>query len=442
LREHGGPGNTAVVPVTEPPSKPTIHKGSVGDDDFDDLPPAEASADDEPSPEPDDEPESEDEDEADDAAPDRTHVRHHPRGRMRIAPVLFAGAAALWGGAMALRCRPTPPVPTAAVPTGEVPTEPAIDTSPPRAEPADAPALEGAPAEPRVDAEADAEALPDGGEPPEPPTGGDRLPQRKDDWAAGLELPTKVRYTIRRGGSLKNVANLFKIFHHEILELNPGIGLEQELPPNSRVVVYSRKEGTKSESIGYPSDGELAGAVPMVEGPGRRILAIGWKTWGKDTSIAMLDHVLDQWAKRGNVQDILVGNIANRTGGRLEPHSTHQSGRDVDLGYPQKLAPGAELNWQEMTAANLDAAETWELLFLLGDSGAVEEIYIDREIQKLLHKHALESELLSKGALAKWMEYPRPTGTQGVLITHVPGHTDHMHVRWSCVRGDSRCKSR
>jgi murein endopeptidase len=95
-----------------------------------------------------------------------------------------------------------------------------------------------------------------------------------------------------------------------------------------------------------------------------------------------------------------------------------------------------------MTAANLDASETWELLFLLGETGAVEEIYIDREIQKLLYDHALRQELLSKTALAKWMEYPRPTGTPGTLITHVAGHTDHMHVRWSCTSGDSRCKSR
>ena len=105
------------------------------------------------------------------------------------------------------------------------------------------------------------------------------------------------------------------------------------------------------------------------------------------------------------------------------------------------LASGAELNWQEMNGKNLDAAETWALLFLLADSGAVEEIYIDRELQKLLHDYALSKELLSKAALAKWMEYPRPTGT-AAFIQHVPGHTDHLHVRFSCAQGQSRCKSR
>lgn len=428
-----------------------VHKGSVGEDDLDDRPPVDAraedvdEADDEADASDDDEDDASDDDDGarsvpDDGGADRTRVEHHPGGRRRVAPLLFMGAAALWIGVMALRCRPAHG-PSANVPTAE-PT--AADDIPSPATPV-APGPERADARPQDPIPAtDAEAQPDG-EPTDDarPAEGDRLPKRRDDWAEGLEIPTKVRYTVRRGGSLENVANLFKIYHHEILELNPGIAIDQELAPNTRVVIWSHKPGEKSESIGYPSDGSLAGAIPMVEGPGRRILAIGWKTWGKDTSIAMLDRVLDRWAERGsNVQPILVGNIANRTGGRLEPHSTHQSGRDVDLGYPQKLAPGAELNWQEMTAANLDAAETWELLFLLGDTGAVEEIYIDREIQKLLHDHAVRQELLSKSALTKWMEYPRPTGTPGTLITHVAGHTDHMHVRWSCTSGDSRCKSR
>ncbi|MBC7975339.1 MAG: penicillin-insensitive murein endopeptidase, partial [Myxococcales bacterium] len=178
-------------------------------------------------------------------------------------------------------------------------------------------------------------------------------------------------------------------------------------------------------------------------GKGRRILAIPWKTWGTTTTIALLDRVLDRWAARGpDVQDILVGNISNRTGGRLEPHSTHQSGRDVDLGYPQMLAKGGELGWQEMNERNLDAAETWALLKMLVETRAVEEIYIDRSLQKLLHEHAVKTGVAPKSSLARWMEYPRPTGQSGTVIKHVAGHTDHLHVRFACAKGQSRCKSR
>ena len=73
------------------------------------------------------------------------------------------------------------------------------------------------------------------------------------DWADDLEPPSVVNYTIRRGGTLENVANLFKIYHHEIMDLNPGTGLQQELAPNTRIVVYRRGKDAQSESVGYPN---------------------------------------------------------------------------------------------------------------------------------------------------------------------------------------------
>ena len=106
------------------------------------------------------------------------------------------------------------------------------------------------------------------------------------------------------------------------------------------------------------------------------------------------------------------------------------------------LPPGAELNWQFMSADNFDAGETWVLLQLLAETGSVEEIYVDRDVQKLLHDHALTHDSVPESTLPQWMEYPRPTGTSGALMKHVPGHTDHFHVRFACPKGQSRCKSR
>lgn len=441
--------------MTDLRDRPRIHVGTVGDDDVPDdgrvsarerLMAREPEPDDGDDDAPEDdarEPDaSEDDDELEDVAREEEDDDDAPSpapaaprrasggGGARTAAVLLLGAGALWAAVMVMRCRPE--VPPAALP------EPIAEASP---EPADA--------APRIDDEAVPE--PAGTRPQQPDAESsedvpeevdDSVPTPRDDWPEGLELPDTIRYTIRRGGSLENVANLFKIYHHEILEMNPGVGLEQRLAPDTRIVVYRRDPAVASESIGFPSGGSLAGAVPMVEGKGRRILAIPWKTWGTASTIALLDRVLDRWAARGDVQPILVGNISNRTGGKLEPHSTHQSGRDVDLGYPQKLAAGAELNWQEMNERNLDAAETWELLKMLVDTRAVEEIYIDRTLQKLLYDYAVESAVVKKSSLARWMEYPRPTGQSGTVIKHVPGHTDHLHVRFTCGKGQTRCKSR
>src|SRR5690606_28045319 len=121
----------------------------------------------------------------------------------------------------------------------------------------------------------------------------------------------------------------------------------------------------------------------------RRLMAIPWKSWATGHTVALLDLVLRRWAETGGNQPILVGNLSSRHGGKLEPHGTHQSGRDADLGYPQKLVPGEEHNWREMNASNLDGDGTWKLLQILVETGRVEVIYIDRQVQKLLYEHAL-----------------------------------------------------
>ena len=359
------------------------------------------------------------------------------RGRV-LGPGLLLLGGGVWALTAVMRCAGPPPSDAVALspdaaPEAEEP-RPAIADDDGFSEPSHVEA-EGEPPVPAADSTRDAD---DEAEDDDTPPDEEAPPP---SWLHDLQPPDVVHYVVRRGGSMKNVANLFKIYHHEIQALNPGVDLEAELAPGTKLVVYRRKNGASSESIGFPSGGSLEGGVPMLGGPGRELKAIPWKSWGTGTTVATLDRILRQWAARTSAQPILVGNMSARDGGRLEPHSTHQSGRDVDLGYPQKLPKGEELNWREMTADNLDAEETWALLRLLRESGKVEVVFIDRGIQKLLHEHALEQGM-SKGKLRRWMEYPRSGPVSSAFIQHVPGHTDHLHVRFFCGASEPRCKSR
>lgn len=388
-----------------------------------------------------------DDDDVADDDDDDTMPAAPPRAAAKrsMGPTLLVLGGGVWAVAMALRCGAPDPGPALSVSPDAAPAsaepsegrdaERAIDQPEPATPDDDEVVLE--PDEPEP-------AAADGGQPddltddiPPPP---ELFPE---DWAINLDPPKKVTYTIRHGGSIKNVANLFKIFHHEITALNPGVSLDQELPPNSKVVVYLADDDEVSESVGLPSGGSLQGAVPMMEGPGRVLKMIPWKSWGTAHTVTLLDQVLRRWAKRGSgVQPVLVGNMAARKGGRLEPHSTHQSGRDVDIGYIQILPPGEELNWREMSAQNLDAAETWELLELLRSTGQVEVIFIDRSIQKLLHDHAVKHGTVPKAELPHWLEYPRSPPQRRALVQHVAGHVDHIHVRFACQPHEKRCESR
>jgi len=294
--------------------------------------------------------------------------------------------------------------------------------------------------EPELD-DADTDAAAD--TPPVPESEKIVYTSRNPNWAKGLEPPKKVTYEIKRGGSIKTVANLYKIFHHEIQELNPNTELDRELPPGTKVLVYRRTQGEHSESVGLPAHGSLEGAVPMLDGPGRVIKHTPWKGWAAWETIALLDQVLDAWAKLETGQPILVGNMSARAGGRLKPHASHQSGRDFDLGYPQNWDEKEELNWREMNEDNLNAALTWKLVELFNATGAVEVIYMDTKLQKILHDWAKDTGRVPAKDLGKWLEYPRgPGNAPQAVIQHARGHSDHIHVRLSCPPSHARCQSK
>lgn len=365
----------------------------------------------------------------------------------RTWAVLLTAGAVVWGGVWMLRMAPADEIPSAALDDRELPdvregaASPPPKTAsatPPEAKPEPAAAKpEPAAAEPELEPEPapadDVAELARGLKP-------DGLER---EWAKFAE-PEKVHYQVRRGGTLRRIANLYKIFHHEIAALNPGIDLDKELKPGTKVVVFDGSaSGEKSESIGFPGRGSLRGAVPMVRGPGRELKHIPWKGWGTAHTVAVLDRILRTWAERHpDAQPILVGNMSAREGGRLKPHSTHQSGRDVDISYPQLLPKGEVLNWREMSERNLDSKMTWALLRILRESGEVEVAFADRSIQEILYRYALDKRLMSKAALRSWLEYPHPVGSTRALVQHVKGHRDHFHVRIKCPDDQPRCESR
>lgn len=250
----------------------------------------------------------------------------------------------------------------------------------------------------------------------------------------------EVVYTIVRGGTLKNVANLYKLYHHEIFALNPAMDPEQELQPETDVVVH-RDLGGPSESVGLPHDGRVVGSMPMPDGPGRKITAERWKTWGTRSTIQQLDRLLKRWSElMPNGPPVLVGNLSARKGGPLAPHKTHQSGRDVDLSYIAHWNGRDRVTWQHMSADTLDSAATWKLLKLLVREADIEVIFVDRVLQRALLRHAEKHRTIRASRLSKWLEVA-DGGDQRSLVRHVPGHKDHMHVRFACPPSDRRCRS-
>jgi LysM repeat protein len=142
--------------------------------------------------------------------------------------------------------------------------------------------------------------------------------------------------------------------------------------------------------------------------------------------------------------ELAIGDLSDEDGGPLEGHRTHQSGRDVDLGFYFLQRPeGYPDRFVEGTADNLDADATWALLeqFVLtaDQPGGVELIYLDYDIQRLLYPAAVRDGWTAE-QLGRVFEYPDGRKAAGRIVRHLWNHHDHLHVRFRCPPGDGGCK--
>lgn len=129
--------------------------------------------------------------------------------------------------------------------------------------------------------------------------------------------------------------------------------------------------------------------------------------------------------------DMVVSDISRcGGGGRFPPHRTHQSGRDVDMRYYQVgVAPGL-YDYIFVAPWNFDEARVWTLVEAVAAHELAEVVYIDVAHQKALHAYATEQLGYTREALEPILSWPRARRHMGSLVQHVPGHHNHMHIRF------------
>jgi len=226
--------------------------------------------------------------------------------------------------------------------------------------------------------------------------------------------------------------------------------IEDEVPEKerSKPVVLSRPEvaqwqdfldGNGSESVGKASKGRLASGRLMAE-KGRGYFRKNDKAaYGTDESVAIVlwacARIVDMYP--GTVPAV-IGDLSAEKGGRLRPHSSHQSGRDVDIGY--FFRDNREVtHFEDATPDNLDVEKTWTLIDLLLSTHQVEYLFIDRSLHEVLHREAT-TRGWDEEEIGKLFEAPLGKGKRTGVIRHQKGHRHHLHVRFVCPRGDERCE--
>ncbi|SHF11596.1 LysM domain-containing protein [Desulfacinum infernum DSM 9756] len=195
-----------------------------------------------------------------------------------------------------------------------------------------------------------------------------------------------------------------------------------------------------TRAIGEPFRGRLEGGVPFPTDLGGYRLRCPENACATPELIGgVLDAIEKVRTQFPDTVNVLIGDISRPGGGWLRGHRSHQNGRDIDIGmYAKGNRPLDRLT--PMNAYNLDVAKTWALVDALLQTGRVEYIFVDRKIQRLLHRYALDHGW--DEAYLDRLFYNVGRAYKDGIIRHARRHRDHLHVRfyapWSTLAGKIR----
>jgi penicillin-insensitive murein endopeptidase len=222
-----------------------------------------------------------------------------------------------------------------------------------------------------------------------------------------------------------------------------ALGVAEAKPSKKHpTTVASTTHATKGshhgpQSIGAPNAGHLEGGV-LLRGSHTLKQKEGSHSWGLPELVHALQRASAKVAKKHRNSVMLVGDLSGRTGGFLERHGSHQTGRDADVGLYVMNSKGKPVNvrhfvafdstgkGRELSWAVFDDARNWDLVeaLLQDEKAGVRYLFISNPLRARLlaqaaKKHAAK-ELITRAAAA--MMSPPEADV----------HDDHIHVRITC----------
>jgi hypothetical protein len=271
----------------------------------------------------------------------------------------------------------------------------------------------------------------------DPPLPRLRLPIRLDEdtsWRALSE-----RYGLSRG---------------ELRAQNPGVeapvaGTELELwvdPQIERRRAFDRDltfpRAASGRSTGAPNAGLLEEGVQLPHSPlyVRRNPAI---MYGSAATISRLQTAIYRFRRAYRYTgDLVIADLSRQEGGRLPPHRSHQSGRDVDIWLPTLRGAYDQRYLAEDRRPSPDQVNwfaAWGLIESLLAGGGVRYVFLSEE----LHGRLFRAGELMGATPAELARIQRRPGDQRPVVNapirDSPGHTGHIHVRFICAEDEPRC---
>lgn len=190
-------------------------------------------------------------------------------------------------------------------------------------------------------------------------------------------------------------------------------------------------------SVGAPNRGRLEGAMQLRSSRHVKVRK-GARAWGLPVLVKTLRSAAFEVAKKYGDSALLVGDLSAKTGGRLDGHNSHQSGRDADVGFYAVNSKGKTLRLDRFVAfdakgdaiglpgVRFDDKRNWALVeaLLQNKRARVKYLFVSDPLKARLlayaKKRRVPEELRARAAAA--MMSPR----------YADLHNDHFHIRLAC----------
>jgi len=197
----------------------------------------------------------------------------------------------------------------------------------------------------------------------------------------------------------------------------------------------------KATSVGKPNAGRLTGGVMLPErGTGYvRRVSKKQRYYGTDETIALIKYLGHRLMEAyPHSAPMFIGDISQRGGGRVRPHGSHRTGRDVDIAFFENDNEERRHFNGRLGPDELDVEKSWFLIETLLLTEQVQYVFINATLLPSFRAHA-RSVGWEDADLERLFFMPGERGRRGA-IRHASGHTYHFHVRFKCPPRAKRCR--
>lgn len=246
---------------------------------------------------------------------------------------------------------------------------------------------------------------------------------------------THQTWVPERDTTRSHIVQRFALTPQELQAWNPDL-VDETVPAGTRVTVFRYQSAHPPVSLGVSNRGRLYYGVPLPAGPYWQIRNPA-RVWGTEVAV---DAIMRGFTHVGTLYPdtapVHIGDLSNRLGGRMRPHKSHQSGRDVDGAFYNRVQPELTTErFHDVYPSTLDVARQWSLFRYWIENDDVEMIFVERRLIAALYLHA--QRIGTDAALLR-----RAFGSDGRrgILSHEPGHRNHFHARFRCAEQDTRCR--